>query len=107
MIRDMFCSVFLINTTIAVRPDAVTMKFIFQWLRSKLLPSWMLDKTPDINHFYRRIYTKDYQHKKYRLRIYWFVFAILLSQINSPPLTVILLLLAAFLTFAVLDEGPS
>ncbi|MDE1463137.1 hypothetical protein [Spartinivicinus poritis] len=81
------------------------MKFIFQWLCSKLLPGWMHNKKPDAKHFYRRLFTNAYQNKKQRLTIYWLILGGFLTQINSLPAIVCLLLIATFATFAILDEG--
>lgn len=81
------------------------MKSIYQWLRSKLLPTWMQDKTPDSTHFYRRLFTNSYLYKKQQLIKYWLVFVLFLTQISSPPAVIGLLLIATFLTFAVLDDN--
>ncbi|WP_163835862.1 hypothetical protein [Spartinivicinus ruber] len=81
------------------------MKLIWQQLLEKLLPIWMQDKSPDPKHFYRRLFTQKYLQKKQRLKYYWLSLAIFLSQINSLALIIGILLMATFITFAILDEG--
>ncbi len=76
------------------------------WLDEHLFPDWMHCRTPDNNHFYRRMFSRRYQAKKRLVKHIWMVAGLL---ILCYPLTWFALLIGlpvTLLSFAILDETP-
>ena len=70
-----------------------------------MAPAWMRDRTPDENHFYRRLFTVKHRAKKARARQLWIAVLLFLLLFPYPPLIVAMLLFTTFLTFSLLDES--
>jgi hypothetical protein len=76
------------------------------WVIHTIAPQWMHDQTPDEAHFYRRKFTAQYQQRKRIVTKLWLGVAMLSLLIPFAPLVVSLFLMAAFLSFSLLDETP-
>jgi len=78
--------------------------YLMRLFLSRLLPSWMSDKTPEEDHFYRRLFTRKHQAKRALVRKLWIGAGILMVAVQSAPFVIFLSLFVTFISFSLLDE---
>lgn len=70
-----------------------------------MTPVWMRDKTPDKDHFYRRLFTAKHRAKKNKIKFLWIFVLSLCLVLPSPHVIFALVLLTTFISFSWLDES--
>lgn len=76
----------------------------FLILQSSWRPLWMESQEPDKEHFHRRRFTENYRRRKQIVERVWLFTGLLLLTFPSPPLAVVGVMLATFVSFSILDE---
>ena len=69
-----------------------------------ILPHWVGDRSPDLDHPHRRRFTELYRRKKGIVRNLWLGSGLLMLLVATPALVLAMALGTTFLSFVILDE---